>query len=406
MAASSWRRVKETVQAALARPPAERAAFILHSCGDDAALRAEVESLLAAIDQAGSFIDRPALHSSQIATILADGCRPGAGRRALEPGRPLGAYTILEFVGAGGMGEVYRAHDSTLNRDVALKVRSAVAPLDADRFARVKREAQILAALNHPNIAAIYGLEDSDGVQALVLELVEGSTLQARIGSGRIPAGDALSIARQIAEGLEAAHDRGIIHSDLKPANIKLRPDGTVKILDFGLARMLDVADVNASASAQAGNPNPALSQTRLVFGTAAYMSPEQARGEALDERTDIWGFGCVLYEMLTGRPAFHGETVEDILAAVREREPDWSLLPADTPAAVIRVLRRCLEKTADRRLHALADARIEIEDAGTAPPAAAPGKRRGPAVVAVAAVAALAIASRPGLGVAGESRF
>ena len=233
------------------------------------------------------------------------------------------------------MGEVYRARDSTLNRDVALKVRPAVAPLDADRFARVKREAQILAALNHPNIAAIYGLEDSEGVQALVLELVEGSTLQARIGGGRIPIGEALSIAGQIAEGLEAAHDRGIIHSDLKPANIKLRPDGTVKILDFGLAKDARRRRRGASASDQAGNPSAALSQTRLVFGTAAYMSPEQARGEPLDERTDIWGFGCVLYEMLTGRPAFHGETIEDILAAVREREPDWSLLPAETPAEV-----------------------------------------------------------------------
>ena len=187
MDAFSWRRVKEIVQAALARPPAERAAFILQSCGDDSELRAEVDSLLAAIDQAGSFIERPALHSSQFPADPGRRLGPDDSRRALEPGHSLGAYTILEFVGAGGMGEVYRARDSTLNRDVALKVRPAVAPLDADRFARVKREAQILAALNHPNIAAIYGLEDSEGVQALVLELVEGSTLQARIRSGRIP---------------------------------------------------------------------------------------------------------------------------------------------------------------------------------------------------------------------------
>ena len=240
MDTSSWHRVKEIIEAALARPPAERSRFVLQVCGDDSSLQAEVESLLGAMEQAGNFIERPPLQSLSLSSVFPAGWIPDLGGRALEPGNSLGAYTIREFVGAGGMGEVYRAHDANLNRDVALKVRPAAFALDADRFTRFRREAHMLAALNHPNIAAIYGLEVSDGVQALVLELVEGPTLASRIARGRIPISEALSIAKQIAEGLEAAHKRGIIHSDLKPANIKLRPDGAVKILDFGLAKALD----------------------------------------------------------------------------------------------------------------------------------------------------------------------
>ena len=388
----SWHRVKEIIEGVLQRAPAARAATIQQMCGDDAFLRAEVESLLEAIEQASNFIERPAVQSQSFSASLPAGWIPDLGRRALEPGNALGPYTIVEFLGAGGMGEVYRARDANLNRDVALKVRPAVFALDADRFARFRREAQILAALNHPNIAAIYGLENSDGVQALVLELVEGPTLADRIAKSRISVNEALSIARQIAEGLEAAHKRGIIHSDLKPANIKLRPDGTVKILDFGLAKALDAVDVSSAPS----NPEPvtssSISHAGLIFGTAAYMSPEQARGEVVDKRADVWAFGCVLYETLTGRPAFRGQAIEDILEAVLNQEPDWSLIPPETPADILKLLRKSLEKNADRRLHDIADARIEIEDVGVPTPMPIPRKRHWPVVLALAGIAAVAI--------------
>jgi serine/threonine-protein kinase len=350
----SWQRVKEIINAVVSRPTSERSALVRSMCGEDEALREEVESLLAAIDGAGSFIERPALATS-LSASFPGGWIPDLGTRALEPGRAVGPYTIVEFLGAGGMGEVYRARDASLKRDVALKVRPAAFALDADRFERFSREAQILAALNHPNIAAIYSLEDPGGVQALVLELVDGITLADRIRKGGLAIEDTLSIVKQIADGLEAAHARGIIHSDLKPANVKLRTDGTVKILDFGLAKALDAAD-----------PTP---QAGLIFGTAAYMSPEQARGEAVDKRADIWAFGCVLFEMLTGRSAFQGESTDDILTAVLNEEPDWSLLPAKTPDGIVRLLRRCLEKKLDRRLRDIGDARIEIEEvAGSTP--------------------------------------
>jgi eukaryotic-like serine/threonine-protein kinase len=388
----SWHRVKEIIEAVLARAPAERAATIQQMCGDDASLRAEAESLLTAIEQAGNFIERPAFQSQSLSAAFPAGWIPDMGQRALEPGNAFGPYTIVEFVGAGGMGEVYRARDANLNRDIALKVRPAAFALDADRFARFRREAQILAALNHPNIAAIYGLENSGDIQALVLELVEGPTLASRIGRGRIPISEALSIAKQIAEGLEAAHKRGIIHSDLKPANIKLRPDGTVKILDFGLAKALDAVDAGSAPSEPDLPTSSAISHAGLIFGTAAYMSPEQARGEAVDKRTDIWAFGCVLYETLTGRPVFLGQTIEDILAAVLNQEPDWTLLPPETPAGVARLLRRCLEKNADRRLHDVADARIEIEDAAAPALAAVPEKRRRPALLVWVGIAAMAV--------------
>jgi hypothetical protein len=394
MDACSWHRIKEVAQAALERVPAERAAFVLETCGDDRALQSEVESLLAAIEQAGSFIERPALQSLSPSAALAISQMRGIQRRALEPGNSLGPYTILEFVGTGGMGEVYRARDTKLNRDVALKTGpSAFAP-DSDGLARFKREAQMLAALNHPNIAAIYGLEDSDGVQALVLEFVEGPTLASRIAKGRLPINEALSIGKQIAEGLEAAHKRGIIHRDLKPANIKLHPDGTVKILDFGLAKALDPPDTSSIASDAAEVTSSAMSRAGVVFGTAAYMSPEQARGRGLDKRTDIWAFGCVFYETLTGRRVFRGESAQDTLAAVLVHEPDWSSLAAETPAGVVRLLRKCLEKDSDRRLHDIADARIEIEDADLAKPTAALATRGRPVFRALAAVAVVAVAA------------
>jgi serine/threonine protein kinase len=260
------------------------------------------------------------------------------------------------------MGEVYRASDQKLGRDVAIKVLPAAFTSDQERLTRFAREARILAALNHPHIGAIYGVEDAGAVRALVLELVDGPTLADRILRGRIPVAEALTIARQIADALEAAHEKGIVHRDLKPANIKITPDGVVKVLDFGLAKTASddtVADVSAS-------PTITVAGTRegVLLGTAAYMSPEQARGRAVDKRTDIWAFGCVLYEMLTGRAAFSGPSVSDILAAILERTPDWPALPNTTPAAIHRLLQRCLEKDSKLRLHDIVDGRIEIDDA------------------------------------------
>jgi serine/threonine protein kinase/Tol biopolymer transport system component len=289
---------------------------------------------------------------------------------ALTAGTRLGPYEILASLGAGGMGEVYRARDTKLNRDVALKILPELFAADADRLARFQREAQVLASLNHPHIGAIYGLEESGGARALVLELVEGPTLAERIAQGPIPLDVALSIARQIAEALQAAHEQGIIHRDLKPANIKLRLDGTVKVLDFGLAKALEPVGHRVSGAGPADTAPTltipaAMTRRGVVFGTAAYMSPEQARGKPLDRRTDIWAFGCVLYEMLTGREAFAGDTVSDTMAAILEREPDWSALPpAATPLAS--VLQRCLEKDVKRRLRDIGDVKLWLENAGT----------------------------------------
>ena len=289
---------------------------------------------------------------------------------ALSSGFRIGAYEVSTLIGSGGMGEVYRARDTRLNRDVALKILPPDVALDGEGAARFKREAQVLAALNHPNIAHIHGYEESDSVHALVLELVEGPTLADRIAQGPIVIEEALPIARQIAEALEAAHEQGIIHRDLKPANVKVRGDDTVKVLDFGLAKLLDP---NASTPAQSYRPGatnsptintPAMTMAGIILGTAAYMSPEQARGRATDTRCDIWAFGCVLFEMLTGRPAFHGETVTDIVANVIHREPAWETLPAGTPARISQMLRRCLTKDPHRRLRSIGDARLEIDDA------------------------------------------
>jgi serine/threonine protein kinase/tetratricopeptide (TPR) repeat protein len=285
----------------------------------------------------------------------------------LSVGMRLGPYEILAAIGAGGMGEVYRARDIQLKREVAIKVLPEAFSQDPDRLARFQREAELLATLNHPNIAHIYGFEESDGVRALVLELIEGPTIADRMAQGAVPLDQALPIAKQIAEALEAAHEQGIIHRDLKPANIKLRPDGIVKILDFGLAKALaPVSLISADITASPTITTPAMTRMGVILGTAAYMSPEQARGKPVDKRTDIWAFGCVLYEMLTGRIAFVGETTSDTIAKILEREPDWQNLPASTPARIRDLLRRCLHKDQQRRLHDIADARIEIEEART----------------------------------------
>ena len=281
---------------------------------------------------------------------------------ALATGSRLGSYEILAPIGAGGMGEVYRARDAKLGRDVAMKVLPEAFARDADRMARFQREAKVLASLNHPNIASIYGLEDSGATHALVMELVEGPTLADRIKAGAIPVEESLRIAKQICDALEYAHERGIVHRDLKPANVKVTADDAVKVLDFGLAKAIegDAASIDISTS-------PTMSRMAtlagVLLGTAAYMSPEQAKAKAVDRRADIWAFGCVLYEMLTGKMAFRGETVTDTLAAVIRAEPDWSLLPSGTPIRVRVLLQRCLQKDPKQRLQAIGDARIALEE-------------------------------------------
>jgi serine/threonine protein kinase len=276
-------------------------------------------------------------------------------------GTQLGRYEIRSKVGEGGMGEVYRAHDAKLNRDVAIKILPEAFAQDSDRLARFKREAQVLASLNHPNIASIYGLEESNGFMALAMELVEGPTLADRLATGPIPMDETLAIARQIAAALEAAHDRGIIHRDIKPANIKVNDDDAVKVLDFGLAKVFvdeaPAADLSHSPTLIRGT------QAGMILGTAAYMSPEQAKGKVVDKRSDIWAFGCVLFEMLTGKQSFSGETLTDILASVVRAEPDWNLLPASTPEAIRQLLRRCLTKDPKQRLRDIGEARITIEN-------------------------------------------
>jgi Tol biopolymer transport system component len=290
---------------------------------------------------------------------------------SLSAGTRLGPYEILSALGVGGMGEVYRARDAKLNRDVALKVLPESFISDAERLARFRREAQVLASLNHPNVAAIYGVEESGDITALVMELVEGQDLSRLIARGAIPIDEAVPIAKQIAEGLEAAHEQGIIHRDLKPANIKIRPDGRAKLLDFGVAKALSAETASASV-----DNTPTLTahatKTGMIIGTAAYMSPEQARGKPIDKRSDIWAFGCVLYEVFTGRPAFAGETATDIITAVVKNEPEWSALPSDTPAHIRTLLVRCLQKDPRRRLRDIGDARLELEDPAAHPPPAA----------------------------------
>ncbi|MGD0697638.1 MAG: protein kinase [Terriglobia bacterium] len=280
----------------------------------------------------------------------------------LTSGAQLGPYEILSPLGAGGMGEVYRARDTKLNREVALKVLPEAFAANAERMARFEREAQVLASVNHPNMAAIYGLEESTAVRALVMELVEGPTLADRIAQGPVAIEEALPVAKQIAEALEYAHEKSIIHRDLKPANVKVTPEGTVKVLDFGLAKAL-APDTSGTHLANSPTISIAATQAGVILGTAAYMSPEQAKGKIVDRRTDIWAFGCVLYEMLGGKQAFEGETVSDVLAAVIMKDPDWNALAADTPAGIQKLLRRCLQKDPKQRLRDIGDARIAIEE-------------------------------------------
>jgi eukaryotic-like serine/threonine-protein kinase len=343
-----WQEVKKALAAALERSPEERRAYLDQACAEPA-LRREVESLILAHEQGDrSFMEQPAVQLEELAI-----------------GSRLGPYEILARIGAGGMGDVYQARDTKLGRSVAVKVLPLAFVDNPDRVTRFQREARMLASLNHPNIASIYGLEDSGGTQALVMELVEGPTLADRIKSGPVAVDETLRIAKQITEALEYAHERGIVHRDLKPANVKLTSGGRVKVLDFGLAKAL-AGDGGVDLS-QSPTLTAAETTEGTILGTPAYMSPEQVRGKSVDKRTDNWAFGCVLYELLTARRAFQGETLADTIAAVLEKEPDWQALPPTTPARVQDLLRRCLQKDSQRRLRDLGDAGIELEESSAA---------------------------------------
>jgi Tol biopolymer transport system component len=343
-----WRKVEEFFHAALERAPEARPAFLDGACGGDTDLRRQVELLLSQAEQAESFLEIPAVEDLTVTATTVGSLL----------GRQLGPYRIVSPLGVGGMGEVYRAHDSKLGRDVAIKTLPAEFARDPERLARFRREARTLASLNHPNIAAIYGLEESGDVDCLVLELVEGDTLH-----GPLPLDKALEYARQVAEALETAHEKGIVHRDLNPNNVKVTPQGRVKVLDFGLAKAIWGPEENQDLSQLATVTNVETIAGHIL-GTPPYMSPEQARARDVDKRTDIWAFGCLLYELLTGKRAFQGETLKDTIAAVLEREPDWQALPAKTPAKIRELLRQCLQKDAGRRLQTIADARGTIEKA------------------------------------------
>jgi Tol biopolymer transport system component len=355
MTPDRWKRIEELYHAARARPSGERVAYLVEICGDDESMRHEVQSLLNEPATGGGFLDTPAHATASDSTETT---------LATMTGHTLGGYHLQALLGVGGMGEVYAARDAKLGRDVAIKILPRALTSDPDRLARFDREARMLAALNHPNICAIYGLEEAGGVRFLILERVNGPTLAERIHQSGTTAGlglgEVLSISRQIAEALEAAHDKGIVHRDLKPANIKITPSDVVKVLDFGLAKPTN----DASASDLTKSPTVSIGATRdgVILGTVAYMSPEQARGKAIDKRTDIWAFGCVLYEMLTARVPFDGETVSDTIGKILEREPDWSALPVGTPAAIRRLLLRCFAKDPKQRLRDIGDVRIEID--------------------------------------------
>ncbi len=356
--------ISDLYHAALARAPGERSAFLEEACDGDEDLQQEVESLLAYESVSVRFLEKPA--AEVVAAALA-----GAGDGTQMIGHELGSYKILAPLGVGGMGEVYRARDTRLGRDVAIKILPSHLTADPERRARFAREARLLATLNHPHIGAIYGLEETDGLTALVLELVEGPTLADRLVRGPLPIAEALTIARQIADALDAAHQKGIVHRDLKPANIVLQgganasgvPSGDVraKVLDFGLAKTMAVGLEGDLIQRPSGSPDR--TADGRILGTPAYMSPEQARGQAVDKRSDIWAFGCVLYEMLAGRRAFEADTISDMFVSILEREPDWAALPVATPVAVRRLLRRCLEKDPTRRVRDIGDVRLELED-------------------------------------------
>jgi len=394
MTPEEWKRICAVLDQVLDAPADERAAALADACRAEGVDVTDARRFLIDETRYAGFLSAvdPAVLSDAFASM---------GAETLTAGTRLGVYEIVGPLGAGGMGEVYRARDAALRREVALKLLPPLFTKDPDRVARFTREAHALAALSHPNIAAIHGLEQGD-TPALVLELVEGSTLAERLALGAIPLDEALPLARQIAEALAAAHEQGIVHRDLKPANIKIRPDGLVKVLDFGLAKFLESDALGGESAGLPTVTSPVATRIGTIVGTAAYLAPEQARGHTVDKRADIWAFGCVLFEMLTSRRLFEAETVSDTLALVLTRDPDWTSLPARTPASLRRLLRRCLVKDQRKRLADISDARLEIDDASKiAAPTAADetaaesGKRvrwRLPAAIAVNAAALIAL--------------
>jgi eukaryotic-like serine/threonine-protein kinase len=376
MQGERWRQVDKIFHDLIDQTPGQRASFLEQVCANDPSLKKEVEQLIEAYERSGSFLDSPA--SASISGSLV--------------GRTMGSFHVKALIGSGGMGEVYRAWDSKLKRDVAIKILPQEFSRDTDRVARFQREAEVLASLNHPNIAGIYDLEEANGSRYLVMELVEGETLADRIARWPIPVEESLLIAKQICDALQSAHEKGIIHRDLKPANIKLAPGGKVKVLDFGLAKAL--TDVAGSTTVSNSPTLVSSSMGGVILGTAAYMSPEQARGIPVDKQADIWAFGVVLYEMLTGRRLFKGDTQLDTLAAVLRAEPEWKQIPT----RIRPLLRLCLERDPKRRLHDFADARILLDDvsedavSGTAPATSRVSAKLA-WVVAAIAIVALALA-------------
>ena len=382
-----WLRLDALLQAALDRPPEERAQWLEQACGSDRALREKLEELI------------------RLAEDPSEEWRPGAplaeepGDGILVPGQNLGRYRVVDLLGAGGMGQVYLAVDPNLGREVAIKALAHAFRGDSGSLKRFEREARVLATLSHPNVAAIYGFERLDGAPYLILERVEGETLAQRLRRGALPLREAAAVALQVAEGLEEAHGKGIIHRDLKPSNVMLEPGGRVKLVDFGLAktgaRRADAASSKESATASSLEPTTA---SGTILGTAPYMSPEQIHGDEVDTRTDIWAFGCLLYEMLTGQPAFPGRSVPALLAAVLRDDPDWNALPGGLPGNVRRLLGRCLRKDPRARLQHIGDARLELievepEAASAVARPAARSRRALPWIAAAAAIVSLALA-------------
>jgi eukaryotic-like serine/threonine-protein kinase len=345
----SWQRARAVFDAVAELGPPDRDRRLAELCGGDDALRAEVESLLAydvPDDVISGIIERAAEAATSVSTLRA--------------GQTLLHYQVGGELGRGGMGVVWKATDRTLGREVAIKVLPSAVSKDPSRLARFDREAKVLASLNHANVAAIYSLHDADGLRFLAMEYIDGDDLTLHVARGSLSLPDVLSIARQVADGLEEAHEKGIVHRDLKPANIKLTSNGRVKVLDFGLAKAIgpDIVREPAADTDSRAAVSALASKTGLILGTAAYMSPEQARGLTVDRRADIWSFGVVLFEMLAGQRPFAGTTITDVLTAILSTEPDWTRLPAATPRALVRLIRRCLEKDPRQRLRDIGDAR------------------------------------------------
>jgi hypothetical protein len=355
MSSPRWQKIENLFHAALERKPGERTAFLIEACREDPGLRAEVQALLASSDAQDGFLERPAMELE--AESLS------RERPAALTGRRIAHYVIGPLIGAGGMGEVYKAHDTVLDRNVAVKFLIGASHLDSEGLHRFHREARLLASVEHPNVASVYGFEQVDGMCALVMELVEGETLSDRIARKGLSEAESLSIAGQIAAAVEAAHAREIIHRDLKPSNVCLSKDGTVKVLDFGLARILQPASDSGIR-----RPHALSTQSLSIAGTIQYMSPEQTRNDSVDRTTDIWAWGCVLYEMLTGQRSFDGISWAHTLAKIASEDPDWTRLPASTPVAVRSLLEDCLQKDRSRRLRDIAEARRRIENAHITP--------------------------------------